>query len=52
LWLWPHLDAWTMLELDPKHDLRAGRRYFAQGQRVLDALCSRLIRELDVPAYC
>jgi hypothetical protein len=50
--LWPHLDAWTMLELEPKHDVRAGRRYFSRGQRVLDVLCSRLIHELDVPAYC
>jgi hypothetical protein len=52
LWLWPHLDAWTMLELEPKRDVHPSRRYFSRGQRVLDVLCNRLIRELDVPAYC
>jgi hypothetical protein len=39
-----------MLELEPTRDVRPGRRYFASGQRVLDLLCTRLIRELDVPA--
>ncbi|MCU1465007.1 MAG: hypothetical protein JWM72_935 [Actinomycetia bacterium] len=50
LWLWPRLDAWTMLELAPKQDVHVGHRYFSSGQRVLDVLCSRLIRELDAAA--
>jgi hypothetical protein len=50
LWLWPRLDVWTMLDLEPKQDVHAGRRYFSSGQRVLDELCSRLIRELDAAA--
>jgi hypothetical protein len=52
LWLWPHLDAWTMLELAPMQDVRTSRNYFSSGQRVIDLLCARLFRELDVPAYC
>ena len=47
LWLWPHLDAWTKLALEPQRDVHVGHRYFSAGQRVLDALCSRLMRELD-----
>ena len=47
LWLWPRLDVWTMLELEPKQPVRVGHRYFSSGQRVLDVLCGRLIRELD-----
>jgi hypothetical protein len=47
LWLWPHLDAWTMLELAPRQHVHVGHRYFSSGQRVLDVLCNRLIRELD-----
>jgi hypothetical protein len=39
-----------MLELEPKQHMRVGRRYFSSGQRVLDVLCSRLIRELDAAA--
>jgi len=50
LWLWPRLDVWTMLELEPKQHVRVGHRYFSSGQRVLDVLCSRLIRELDAAA--
>jgi hypothetical protein len=50
LWLWPRLDVWTMLELEPKRDVHVGHRYFSSGQQVLDVLCSRLIRELDVAA--
>jgi hypothetical protein len=47
LWLWPRLNAWTKLVLEPHRDVHVGRRYFSSGQRVLDVLCSRLIRELD-----
>jgi hypothetical protein len=47
LWLWPHLDAWTKLALEPQRDVHVGHRYFSAGQRVLDVLCSRLMRELD-----
>jgi hypothetical protein len=52
LWLWPHLDAWTMLELEPMQEVHPGHRYYSRGQRALDVLCSRLIRELAVPAFC
>lgn len=47
LWLWPRLGTWTKLALEPHRDVHVGRRYFSTGQRVLDVLCSRLIRELD-----
>ena len=44
--LWPRLDAWTRLSLEPQRGVHVGRRYFRSGHRVLDVLCSRLIREL------
>jgi hypothetical protein len=46
LWLWPRLNAWTKLALEPHRDVHVGRRYFSTGQRVLDELCGRLINEL------
>ena len=45
--LWPRLGAWTKLALEPQRDVHVGRRYFSTGQRVLDAFCGRMIRELD-----
>jgi hypothetical protein len=50
LWMWPHLGEWTQLALEPQRDVHVGRRYFSNGQRTLDVLCSRLIRELDASA--
>jgi hypothetical protein len=44
--LWPRLDAWTRLSLEPQRGVHVGRRYFRSGHRVLDVLCGRLIREL------
>jgi hypothetical protein len=44
--LWPRLDAWTRLSLEPQRGVHVGRRYFRSGHRVLDVLCNRLIREL------
>jgi hypothetical protein len=48
LLLWPHLGAWTKLSLEPQRRVHVGRRYFAKGHRVLDALTTRLIVELRV----
>jgi hypothetical protein len=45
--LWPHLDAWTKLSLEPQRRVHAGRRYFRKGHRDLDTLTNRLIGELD-----
>jgi hypothetical protein len=44
--LWPRLDAWTRLSLEPQRGVHVGRRYFRSGHRVLDVLCRRLIGEL------
>jgi hypothetical protein len=44
--LWPRLGAWTRMSLEPQRGVHVGRRYFRSGHRVLDVLCSRLIREL------
>jgi hypothetical protein len=44
--LWPHLDAWTKLSLEPQRRVHAGRRYFKKGHRDLDMLTNRLIGEL------
>ena len=44
--LWPRLDAWTKLNVEPQSRVRIGRRYFRSGHRVLDELCDRLVREL------
>jgi hypothetical protein len=44
--LWPRLDAWTRLSLEPQRGVHVGRRYFRSGQRVLDTFCARLIDEL------
>jgi hypothetical protein len=49
LLLWPRLDRWTRLHVEPQRGVRAGRRYFARGQRALDALCRRLDAELERP---
>jgi hypothetical protein len=46
LLLWPHLEAWTKLALEPQRGVSLGRRYFTNGHRVLDALCTELIQEL------
>ena len=45
-WLWPHLDAWSKLAVEPQRGVRGGRRYFASGHRVLDQLTDTLIIEL------
>jgi hypothetical protein len=44
--LWPRLDAWTKLNVEPQRGVRVGRRYFRSGHRALDVLCDRLVREL------
>lgn len=44
--LWPRLDAWTRMTVEPQRGVRVGRRYFASGHRVLDVLCDQLVREL------
>jgi hypothetical protein len=46
LWLWPRLDAWTRLSVEPERSVHVSRRYFRSGHRVLDALAARLGREL------
>lgn len=46
LLLWPHLEAWTKLALEPQRGVSLGRRYFTNGHRVLDALCTELMQEL------
>ena len=46
LLLWPRLDAWTKLSVEPQRGVRVGRRYFANGHRALDALCGELVRDL------
>jgi hypothetical protein len=49
LLLWPRLDAWTKLSVEPQRGVRVGRRYFANGHRALDVLCSDLVRDLPEP---
>jgi len=44
--LWPRLDLWTKLTVEPQRGVRVGRRYFANGHRALDTLCIELVREL------
>jgi hypothetical protein len=46
LLLWPRFDAWTKLSVEPQRGVRVGRRYFANGHRVLDVLCGELVRDL------
>ncbi len=46
LLLWPRLDAWTKLSVEPQRGVRVGRRYFANGHRALDVLCGDLVRDL------
>jgi hypothetical protein len=46
LLLWPHLEAWTKLALEPQRGVPVGRHYFANGHRILDALCAELVEEL------
>ena len=46
LLLWPRLDAWTKLSVEPQRGVRVGRRYFANGHRALDMLCAELVRDL------
>jgi hypothetical protein len=50
LLLWPRLDAWTRMSLEPRRGVHVGRLYFSSGHRVLDVLSERLIRELRMPA--
>ena len=45
-WMWPHLDAWTKLNVEPQRRVRTGRRYFRRGHRAIDGLAEALIREL------
>ncbi len=46
LLLWPRLDAWTKLSVEPQRGVRVGRRYFANGHRALDVFCGELVRDL------
>jgi hypothetical protein len=46
LLLWPRLDAWTKLSVEPQRGVHVGRSYFRSGHRVLDSLSDQLIREL------
>lgn len=46
VWLWPRLDAWTRLNVEPQRGVRISRRYFASGHRVLDLWCRDLVRDL------
>ncbi len=46
LLLWPRLDAWTKLSLEPQRRVHLGRRYFRKGHRALDQLTAQLIGEL------
>jgi len=46
LLLWPHLEAWTKLALEPQRGVSLGRRYFTNGHRVLDVLCAELRQAL------
>lgn len=46
LWLWPRLDAWARLSVEPQRGVHVSRRYFSSGHRVLDTLSARLAREL------
>jgi len=47
LLLWPHLESWTKVLLEPQRPTHAGRRYFRRGHEVLDALGARLVDELE-----
>jgi hypothetical protein len=47
-WMWPYLDAWTKLNVEPQRGVRIGRRYFASGHRVIDALTETLIHDLPM----
>jgi hypothetical protein len=47
LLLWPHLDSWTKVLLEPQRPTHVGRRYFRRGHEVLDALGARLVNELE-----
>jgi hypothetical protein len=49
LLMWPRLDAWTRMSLEPRRGIHVGRLYFSSGHRVLDLLSERLIRELRMP---
>ena len=46
LLLWPRFETWTKLSAEPQRGVHVGRRYFANGHQVLDALCAELIHEL------
>jgi hypothetical protein len=50
LWLWPRLEAWAKLTLEPRRSVQVGRRYFRRGHQVLDALCAELVHELTSSA--
>jgi hypothetical protein len=47
LLLWPYLDSWTKLVLEPQRPTHVGRRYFRRGHEVLDTLSTRLMNELE-----
>jgi hypothetical protein len=47
LLLWPHLDSWTKVLLEPQRPTHVGRRYFRRGHEVLDTLGARLVNELE-----
>jgi hypothetical protein len=46
LTLWPHIDGWTRLTLDPQRRVSAGALYFNPGHRALDVLTDWLVNEL------
>jgi len=46
--LWPRLDAWTKLSVEPQRGVHVSRRYFRSGHRVLDRFCTELMHELPM----
>ena len=51
LLLWPRLETWTKLRLEPQRGVRVGHRYFTNGHQVLDELCAELIHGLTADAH-